>query len=183
MAYREVSVFEIKEVLRLWLRGESYRGISRLSGVDRKTVHRYVQAAVEAGVVGDGGEAQLSDVVIGVVCERVRPARPAGHGAAWECLVAHEDEIKAWLGKDLKLVNAARTRLRIEGATTFLTPPLPARIIVGDRLSGTEVVPRSWQEGGPITLVNDIRSSLWRRISTSRGSTFELLRSGPGEHR
>jgi len=39
-----------------------------------------------------------------VVCERVRPARPAGHGAAWECLVAHEDEIKAWLGKDLKLV-------------------------------------------------------------------------------
>lgn len=37
MAYREVSVFEIKEVLRLWLRGEGYRAIDRLSGVDRKT--------------------------------------------------------------------------------------------------------------------------------------------------
>ena len=81
MAYREVSVFEIKEVLRLWLRGEGYRGIDRLSGVDRKTVRRYVEAAVEVGLVADGGEEQLSDVVIGLVCERVRPARPAGHGA------------------------------------------------------------------------------------------------------
>lgn len=35
MAYREVSVFEIKEVLRLWVRGEGYRAIDRLSGVDR----------------------------------------------------------------------------------------------------------------------------------------------------
>lgn len=79
MAYREVSVFEIKEVLRLWLRGEGYRGIDRLSGADRKTVRRYVEAAVDAGVTPDGDEAQLTDVVIGLVCEKVRPARPAGH--------------------------------------------------------------------------------------------------------
>ena len=104
MAYREVSVFEIKEVLRLWLRGEGYRGIDRLSGVDRKTVRRYVEAAVEAGLTPDGGEAQLTDVVIGLVCERVRPARPAGHGAGWESLVPHEAEIKAWVDKGLKLV-------------------------------------------------------------------------------
>jgi len=104
MAYREVSVFEIKEVLRLWLRGEGYRAIDRLSGVDRKTVRRYVEAAVETGLSRDGGEAQLTDVVIGVVCEKVRPARPAGHGAGWESLVPHEAEIKAWVSKDLKLV-------------------------------------------------------------------------------
>jgi transposase len=104
MAYREVSVFEIKEVLRLWLRGEGYRGIDRLSGVDRKTVRRYVEAAVEAGLTPDGGEEQLTDTAIGVVCERVRPARPAGHGAGWESLVPHEAEIKAWIDKGLKLV-------------------------------------------------------------------------------
>jgi transposase len=104
MAYREVSVYEIKEVLRLWLRGEGYRGIDRLSGVDRKTVRRYVEAAVEAGLTRDAGEAQLTDVVIGVVCEKVRPARPAGHGAGWESLVPHEAEIKAWVDKGLKLV-------------------------------------------------------------------------------
>jgi hypothetical protein len=104
MAYREVSVYEIKEVLRLWLRGEGYRAIDRLSGVDRKTVRRYIEAAVAAGLTRDGGEAQLTDVVIGLVCERVRPARPAGHGAGWESLLPHEAEIKAWVAKDLKLV-------------------------------------------------------------------------------
>jgi hypothetical protein len=31
-------VHEIREVLRLWLRGESERAIARLSLVDRKTV-------------------------------------------------------------------------------------------------------------------------------------------------
>jgi transposase len=104
MAYREVSVYEIKEVLRLWLRGEGHRAIDRLSGVDRKTVRRYVEAAVVAGLTRDGGEAQLTDVLIGTVCEKVRPTRPAGHGAGWESLVPHEAEIKTWLEKGLKLV-------------------------------------------------------------------------------
>ena len=31
MAFREVPVFEVREVLRLWLRGETLRGIERLS--------------------------------------------------------------------------------------------------------------------------------------------------------
>ncbi len=61
---------EIREVLRLWLRGESERAIARLSLVDRKTVKRYVTAGVEAGLVRDGDEGQLSDGLIGRVCER-----------------------------------------------------------------------------------------------------------------
>ena len=45
MSFREVQVFEIREVLRLWVRGEGFRAIERLSSVDRKTVRRYVAAA------------------------------------------------------------------------------------------------------------------------------------------
>ena len=84
MSFREVQVHEIREVLRLWLRGESERAIARLSLVDRKTVKRYVTAGVEAGLVRDGDEGQLTDELIGQVCERVRPHRPDGHGAGWE---------------------------------------------------------------------------------------------------
>ncbi len=40
MAERGVSVVEIRGVLRLWLRGEGFRSIDRLSGVDRETVRR-----------------------------------------------------------------------------------------------------------------------------------------------
>lgn len=40
MAYREVSVTEIREVLRLWLRDEGLRSIGKLTPQDRKTVRR-----------------------------------------------------------------------------------------------------------------------------------------------
>ncbi len=76
MAFREVRVFEIREVLRLWLRGEGLRSIERLGPVDRKTARRYVVAAEECGLVREGGEEQLSDVLLASVCERVRPAPP-----------------------------------------------------------------------------------------------------------
>lgn len=96
--YREVTVIEIKEVLRLWLRDEmGLRPIAETAGVDRKTVRRYVDAAVVAGLDRAGGEGQLTDELIGAVVEAVRPARPAGRGAAWEACRAEHDRIKTWL--------------------------------------------------------------------------------------
>lgn len=49
MAFREVRVFEVREVLRLWLRGDGLRPISGLAGIDRKTVRRYFEIAEELG--------------------------------------------------------------------------------------------------------------------------------------
>ena len=97
MSFREVQVHEVREVLRLWLRGEGQRGVARLSGVDRKTVRRYVDAALACGLSGDGGEEQLGDELIGLVCERVRPHRADGHGSAWATLRANHDQLKGWL--------------------------------------------------------------------------------------
>lgn len=97
MAFREVPVFEVREVLRLWLGGEGIRAIARLSRVDRKTVRRYVDAAIEAGVTVDGGVEQLDDLTLGRVVEIVRPHRSDGHGHAWAALVATRDTIEAWV--------------------------------------------------------------------------------------
>ena len=72
MSFREVRVFEVKEVLRLWLRGEGLRSVERLAGIDRKTVRRYVAAATELGLVRDGGEDQLNEVFLAQVVEVVR---------------------------------------------------------------------------------------------------------------
>ena len=80
MAFREVAVVEIREVLRAWLSGSGLRKVAEQAGVDRKTARRYVEAAVDAGLARDGGIAQLTDGLLGQVAEAVRPARPGGHG-------------------------------------------------------------------------------------------------------
>ena len=115
MAYREVRVFEVREVLRLWLRGEGQRPVARLAGVDRKTVCRYVAAAEALGVVREAGEEQLSDELMGSVVEAVRPHRSDGHGEAWRRLVAHHDRIMAWLSDDGLTVVKVHELLAREG--------------------------------------------------------------------
>ena len=104
MAFREVSVVQVREALRRWLNGDGERPIARGVGVDRKTARRYITAAVELGIVRDGGAEQLTDELIGQVVERVRPHRTDGHGDAWRALLAEEDRIKAWVGEDLTVV-------------------------------------------------------------------------------
>ena len=100
MGFREVRVFEVRELLRLWLRDEGLRSIERLAGVDRKTVRRYVEAAEELGLRRDGGEEQLSDTFLGAVVEQVRPHRTDGRGEAWRQLVAQHQLIETWLKTD-----------------------------------------------------------------------------------
>jgi transposase len=112
MSYREVRVFEVREVLRLWLRGEGLRAIERMAQLDRKTVRRYVKAATELGLVRDGGEEQLTDELMGAVVEVVRPHRSDGHGEAWRSLVANHDQVKAWLDDDVSAVKVCRLLAR-----------------------------------------------------------------------
>jgi len=102
MAFREVSVSEIREVLRLWLGvaglpAPGLRTIAGHCGVDRKTVRRYVEAAQAAGLCREAGVEALDDGLIGAVVEAVRPVRPHGHGAAWEQLLGFEKQITDWV--------------------------------------------------------------------------------------
>jgi transposase len=107
MAFREVSVVEVGEVLRGWLAGGGLRTVAGRAGVDRKTARRYVAAAEAAGVCREGGLDQLTDEVIGQVVGAVRPARAGGHGTAWEALEVEREQISEWVGKDLSVVKIA----------------------------------------------------------------------------
>jgi hypothetical protein len=104
MAFREVAVTEIREVLRAWLSGSGLRRVAEQAGVDRKTARRYVEAAVAAGLARDGGAGQLSDELVGQVAQVVRPARPGGHGRGWERLEACHGEIEAQVKAGLSVV-------------------------------------------------------------------------------
>jgi transposase len=102
--YREVSVIEIREVLRAWMSGAGTRTVAARAGVDRKTARRYVDAAVAAGLDRDCGVEQLTDELISAVVTAVRPDHPQGHGQPWEALCANHDRISSWVKDGLTVV-------------------------------------------------------------------------------
>lgn len=99
--FREVSMAEVREVLRLWQMGRGNREIERLLGVNRKTVRRYIEVAVKAGLTrGLGG---ISEEVVGAVVEQLRPGRPTWHGDSWAELNGQRAFIEAQLKDDRRL--------------------------------------------------------------------------------
>jgi hypothetical protein len=132
VAFREVLVTEVREVLRAWLGGAGLRTVAQQAGVDRKTARRYVTAAEAAGVVRGGGVGQLTDEVVGQVVAAVRPARAGGHGHAWEALEAEREQISEWVGKALSVVKIADLLTRRGVLVPYRTVPDsgPAKIRV-----------------------------------------------------
>lgn len=70
------------------------RTVGERAGVDRKIARRYVAAAEAAGLSREAGLGALTDELIGAVVAAVRPARPDGHGSAWEGALA-------WAGRSV----------------------------------------------------------------------------------
>jgi len=76
MAFREVTVLEVKEVLRLSRYGVAKKPIARQLGLDVKTVRRYLELA---GAVAVGPAADLHAAVAALVGRLgVNHGRPRG---------------------------------------------------------------------------------------------------------
>ena len=86
MSFRELSMIEIREGLRRWTAGQAVRAVARETGVDRKTVARYVAATREFGL--ERG-AEATETLITEVSQRT-PRAVAGTSARMdhccECL-------------------------------------------------------------------------------------------------
>jgi transposase len=90
MSYRELSMIEVKEVLRRHAVGQSIRQIARDTGLDRKTVRRYLSAA-ETAPEGEP-EQQLQHVVQQVQTRPLpAPSEPRKR------LTEHREQIEQWL--------------------------------------------------------------------------------------
>jgi len=83
-------VYEIREMLRFWVRDEGLRLIERLAVLDCKTVRSYVTAAVCSGALGPRrrrGPASALALIVGVVGVHQGLARryqACGHESACE---------------------------------------------------------------------------------------------------
>jgi hypothetical protein len=108
MAYREVTMLEVKEVLRLWLRGRAIRAIARSVGVTRNTVRSYVETAVACGLAVEAGEAALSEEKLGEVLLRLRLRPERGKGESWGRCESEREFIEGLLRQRVRLSKVRR---------------------------------------------------------------------------
>ena len=114
MAYREVGMMDMDQVIRRWLAGEKIRAIARSTGLDRNTIRRIVRSAEKVGVRReapwpDEGKLQAIRQRIG------RPGAAVAAGEAEEQLKPRTEQIRAWLEKDHLLLTKVHELLGREG--------------------------------------------------------------------
>ena len=80
MAYREVTMSEVKEILRQWLSGQSLKSTARWTATDRNTIRRYIQVAQACGLRVEDGAGALTDEKLAEVIAALGngPGRPHG---------------------------------------------------------------------------------------------------------
>jgi transposase len=105
MAYREVTMLEIKEVLRLWQAGIGKKRIAAQLGLDPKTVRRYVELGAGVGLVVGG---ELSEERVALVVEAARTLPERARGTAWATCVVEHEFLRAHLRDGVRLTKVWR---------------------------------------------------------------------------
>lgn len=184
MAYREVDMLEVKDVLRRWFGGQGKKEIARQLGLDPRTVRRYLAWAQEAGFAPPAGESSgtghgpTGGVAIPsgpdalpapdlppAGAERFAPAEGTGDGA----------EPRAGESPGTG-DGAASGCVRPEGTPTDAAPagprpsPSPREVAAGERLEAAvaAVLARRAQKGRP-------RGGAWALCAAHRATIVELL--------
>lgn len=121
MAYREVDMFEIKEVLQLWLAGRAKKPIARQLRLDPKTVRRYIGVAEACGLSAEQGpealtEPRLTEVLLAL---RTAPERPRGE--SWQRCLERRQRIETLLGQGVRLTKVRKLLRRSGVAIPYAT--------------------------------------------------------------
>lgn len=107
MAYREVLMIEVREILRLWLAGVPKTRIAETRGLDRKTIRRYIALATAHGLKpGPQGGEPLTDAGLEAILVALKTGTGRPHGDAWERCV----EQRAFIEQALKGARLSKVR-------------------------------------------------------------------------
>lgn len=121
MAFRELMMVDVKELLRRWQAGQSARTIGKAACLDRKTAQRYMDAAEACGMPRDQA---LSEEQIHQVAQLVQSRPKPDTSEPWKAISAHRAQIEKWLegGRPLKLskVHVLLKRLGVPGSYATL---------------------------------------------------------------
>jgi transposase len=184
MSFRELTMIDVREVLRRWQSGQSARQIARSEIADRKTAGRYIEAALACGLAKD---AELTDGVVAEVAQRVQARPVAAPSEPRQQLEVHRARIEKWLRGDppLRLVrvhellareglSVGYTTLRrfVHGALGWRERPVTVR--VDDPPPGDEAQ-IDFGEMGYVTDDEGRRRKLWVLIVTLSMSRYMFV--------
>lgn len=108
--YREVTMIEVAEVLRLWRDGLPTKRLAAQLGLDPKTVRRYLEVASATGLRVDGpppSDEQLREVLLAL-----HPAGGRPRGEGWTVCAAHRPRIERWLADGVRLTKIRKLLAR-----------------------------------------------------------------------
>jgi hypothetical protein len=142
MSYRELTMIDVKEVLRRWQAGQSARQMSREGVVGRGTAARYIEAAKELGL---DPNSELTDEVVRAVANAVQERPAPVPSEVRRILDQHRVRIEQWLEHDppLTLVRVQELLARDGVSLAYTT----LRRYAHDELG--------WKERGSTVLIDD----------------------------
>jgi len=184
MSFRELTMIDIREVLRRLQAGQSARRIARDGVVDRKTAARYFEAARACEI---GPQTELSEGLVAEVAQRVQARPVASPSDAWTVLRANRPRIEAWLRAErpLRLVRVhellARDGVDV-GYTTlrrFVHREVgwrerPATVRVDDPPPGEEAQ-IDFGHVAHVTTEDGVRRKLWALVVTLTVSRYMFV--------
>jgi predicted ArsR family transcriptional regulator len=108
MAFREVTMLEVKEILRLWLTGVPKKEIAPQLSLDVKTVRRYLAAAKARGVEVAHGPATLDDELVARVLAATQSATGRPRGDGWTISETNREFIAQHLDHGVRLTKIGK---------------------------------------------------------------------------
>lgn len=100
MAFRELTMIDVREVLRRYQAQQGVRRIARETGLDRKTVRRYLVVASEHGL---SREQVLDDATVHAIARVVQERTTCPPSEQRALLHPHRARIEAWLSGETPL--------------------------------------------------------------------------------
>jgi transposase len=118
MAFRELTMMDVREVLRRWQAGQGIKTMARATCIDRKTIRRYVARAETLGLIAT---TELTDDVVHEVAQCVQARPLPALSEAWRAVEPHRARIASQLADGLKLTKIHRLLVRDGAPVTYAT--------------------------------------------------------------